>query len=56
MAEPSRKPTAAQYGVKLVCHGCGRRLRATEPLWFTGLPKAAVYGWCNDGWCKGAGA
>jgi hypothetical protein len=52
MAEPSRKPTASQYGVKLVCEGCGRRLYATEPLWFSGLPKPeTVRGWCNHGWC-----
>ncbi len=36
MALSSRPPTFKAYGVKPVCAGCNRRLRATEPLWFEG--------------------
>lgn len=35
MAE-SRPPTFKAYGVKPVCHSCGRKLSAQETLWFTG--------------------
>jgi len=51
MAEPSRKPTFKQYDLKPFCAGCGRKLKATEPLWFRGHPKPnRVYGRCcwND--------
>ena len=47
MAEASRKPTFSQYGVQPVCGGCGRKLKATEALWFRGWPlPAAVFGMC----------
>jgi len=47
MAEPSRKPTFKQYGVQPVCGGCGRKLAATEALWFRGWPlPVAVFGRC----------
>ena len=44
MASPSRPPTFKQYGVEGVCHGCGRKLRADENLWFQGFPRPAVWG------------
>lgn len=46
MAEPSRPPNFKQYGVERRCYGCGRKLTAQEPRWFTGIPKRAVYGLC----------
>jgi hypothetical protein len=47
LAEPSRKPTFRQYRVDPVCEGCGRHLKATEPLWFRGYPlPAIVVGYC----------
>jgi len=56
LAKGSHPPTFAQYGVERRCYGCGRKLKATEPLWFEGGPKPAVYGWrCNEStpaWCR----
>ena len=47
MAEASRKPTFKGYGVKPICGGCGRKLAATEALWFRFVPPPrAVYGRC----------
>lgn len=48
MADPSRPPTFKQYNVKPYCHGCGRKLIAKHErsLWFTSIPRHAVYGQC----------
>lgn len=46
MADPSRPPTFAQYGVDRRCYGCGRKLTSKDVRWFTGIPKHAVYGQC----------
>jgi hypothetical protein len=53
-AEPSRKPTFKEYGVKAVCSGCGRKLVAKNEmaLWFVGHPGKDVFGLCC--WGKAA--
>ncbi len=44
MAQASENVSFKKYGVKPVCSGCGRKLERAEPLWFTTIPKPAVYG------------
>jgi hypothetical protein len=46
VAAPSRPATFKGYGVKPRCYGCGRKLTLSEHLWFTGYPKAGVFGEC----------
>jgi hypothetical protein len=41
---PAATPTFALYGLRASCTGCGRKLRATEMLWFQAHPFPAVYG------------